>query len=132
MTLYAVYVSKPVVGSSKNRTEGLVTNSMPMAQRFLSPPEIPPLACVCVYVCMYVFYVCMYVYVCVCICFCMGRSATPSLWHSASSLRPRFHPWPVYVCMYVCIPCMYVYVCVCICYIYYPRRTHNCASCTQK
>mmetsp|Transcript_1196 Transcript_1196/g.2868 ORF Transcript_1196/g.2868 Transcript_1196/m.2868 type:complete len:237 (-) Transcript_1196:485-1195(-) len=41
-TLNAVYVSNPLVGSSRNRMLGSVISSMAIAVRFLSPPEIPP------------------------------------------------------------------------------------------
>lgn len=41
ISLEAVWVSKPVVGSSRNITDGSVISSMPMLVRFLSPPEIP-------------------------------------------------------------------------------------------
>mmetsp|Transcript_27525 Transcript_27525/g.69469 ORF Transcript_27525/g.69469 Transcript_27525/m.69469 type:complete len:98 (-) Transcript_27525:816-1109(-) len=43
-TLNAVYVSKPLVGSSRKRMLGSVMSSIAMAVRFLSPPEIPPLS----------------------------------------------------------------------------------------
>mmetsp|Transcript_5973 Transcript_5973/g.15188 ORF Transcript_5973/g.15188 Transcript_5973/m.15188 type:complete len:97 (+) Transcript_5973:1418-1708(+) len=39
-----VVASSPVVGSSRKSTGGLVTSSMPMAQRLRSPPEMPPLS----------------------------------------------------------------------------------------
>jgi len=38
----AVYVSSPVVGSSRKSTEGLVMSSIPIAVRLRSPPETPP------------------------------------------------------------------------------------------
>ena len=41
ITECAVFESSPVVGSSRNNTEGCVINSMPMFVLFLSPPEIP-------------------------------------------------------------------------------------------
>ena len=37
----AVKASSPVVGSSKNRTLGSMTSSMPISVLFLSPPLIP-------------------------------------------------------------------------------------------
>ena len=40
-TELAVLASRPVVGSSKKRTEGSMMSSMPMLVLFLSPPEIP-------------------------------------------------------------------------------------------
>mmetsp|Transcript_38532 Transcript_38532/g.120330 ORF Transcript_38532/g.120330 Transcript_38532/m.120330 type:complete len:100 (+) Transcript_38532:1571-1870(+) len=39
----AVEASRPVDGSSKSRTLGLATSSMPMDARFLWPPERPSL-----------------------------------------------------------------------------------------
>jgi hypothetical protein len=41
MTLEAVDASKPVVGSSKNKTWGEVINSIPIPVRLFSPPDIP-------------------------------------------------------------------------------------------
>lgn len=41
MTLQAVALSKPVVGSSKKIRLGLVNNSTPIEVLFLSPPETP-------------------------------------------------------------------------------------------
>mmetsp|Transcript_4795 Transcript_4795/g.9508 ORF Transcript_4795/g.9508 Transcript_4795/m.9508 type:complete len:274 (-) Transcript_4795:450-1271(-) len=41
-TLKAVNVSRPEVGSSRNRMEGSVMSSIAIAVLFLSPPEIPP------------------------------------------------------------------------------------------
>ena len=41
MTIKAVAASNPVVGSSRNRISGLVTNSIPILVRFLSPPDTP-------------------------------------------------------------------------------------------
>lgn len=40
-TELAVLASRPVVGSSRKSTDGLMISSMPMLVRFLSPPEIP-------------------------------------------------------------------------------------------
>jgi len=40
-TCRAVELSNPVVGSSKNSMDGLVSNSTPIDVLFLSPPEIP-------------------------------------------------------------------------------------------
>ena len=37
----AVLASRPVVGSSKKRTGGSKTISIPMLTRFLSPPDTP-------------------------------------------------------------------------------------------
>lgn len=45
-TELAVLASSPVVGSSKNRTEGSIISSIPMFVLFLSPPEIPRVICV--------------------------------------------------------------------------------------
>lgn len=41
ITMKAVKLSRPLVGSSKNRTSGLDISSNPMEHLFLSPPEIP-------------------------------------------------------------------------------------------
>lgn len=41
MTLNAVSESSPVVGSSKNISDGFVINSTPIDVLFLSPPDIP-------------------------------------------------------------------------------------------
>ena len=41
MTDTAVDASRPVVGSSRNSTDGDIINSIPILVRFLSPPEIP-------------------------------------------------------------------------------------------
>lgn len=41
MMLLAVLESSPVVGSSRKRSDGEVMSSIPMAQRFLSPPDTP-------------------------------------------------------------------------------------------
>jgi len=41
ITYKAVELSNPVVGSSRNSIEGLVSNSTPIDVLFLSPPEIP-------------------------------------------------------------------------------------------
>lgn len=41
MTDTAVDASRPVVGSSRNKTDGDIINSIPMLVRFRSPPEIP-------------------------------------------------------------------------------------------
>ena len=41
MTDTAVDASSPVVGSSRNKTDGDIINSIPMLVRFRSPPEIP-------------------------------------------------------------------------------------------
>ena len=41
MTELAVVESKPVVGSSRKRTRGAFTSSIPIHVRFRSPPEIP-------------------------------------------------------------------------------------------
>ena len=41
MTDAAVDASRPVVGSSRNKTDGDIINSIPILVRFRSPPEIP-------------------------------------------------------------------------------------------
>ena len=41
ITLLALDASNPVVGSSKSKTDGLTTNSTPIATRFFSPPDNP-------------------------------------------------------------------------------------------
>ena len=41
MTVLAVLASKPVVGSSRNNTDGEIMSSMPMLVRFRSPPDTP-------------------------------------------------------------------------------------------
>lgn len=41
ITDWAVLESSPVVGSSRNKTAGLVMSSIPMFTLFLSPPETP-------------------------------------------------------------------------------------------
>ena len=41
MTALAVLASSPVVGSSRNKTDGEIINSIPIFVRFLSPPEMP-------------------------------------------------------------------------------------------
>ena len=41
ITVKAVKVSRPVVGSSKKIIPGFTTISIPMAVLFLSPPEMP-------------------------------------------------------------------------------------------
>ena len=41
MTTHAEKQSNPVVGSSKNNTDGFVINSTPIDVLFLSPPDIP-------------------------------------------------------------------------------------------
>jgi hypothetical protein len=41
-TLYAVYVSSPEVGSSRNNIDGSVISSIATAVRLRSPPDIPP------------------------------------------------------------------------------------------
>ena len=41
MTEFAVDASRPVVGSSRNRTPGAVINSIPILHLFLSPPDTP-------------------------------------------------------------------------------------------
>lgn len=45
-TELAVLASSPVVGSSKNRTDGSIISSIPMFVLFLSPPEMPRVICV--------------------------------------------------------------------------------------
>ena len=40
-TELAVLASRPVVGSSRNSTDGSMISSIPMLVLFLSPPEIP-------------------------------------------------------------------------------------------
>ena len=40
-TVQAVVESRPVVGSSRNKTEGAMTSSIPMQVLFRSPPETP-------------------------------------------------------------------------------------------
>lgn len=45
-TELAVLASSPVVGSSRNRTEGSMISSIPMFVLFLSPPEMPRVICV--------------------------------------------------------------------------------------
>ena len=41
MTVVAVNASRPVVGSSRYRTDGDITSSIPILVRLRSPPEIP-------------------------------------------------------------------------------------------
>lgn len=41
MTDTAVDASRPVVGSSRNKTDGDIISSIPILVRFRSPPEIP-------------------------------------------------------------------------------------------
>ena len=41
MTDAAVDASRPVVGSSRNKTDGDIINSIPILVRFRSPPEMP-------------------------------------------------------------------------------------------
>lgn len=41
MTDTAVDASSPVVGSSRNKTDGDIINSIPILVRLRSPPEIP-------------------------------------------------------------------------------------------
>jgi len=41
MTEMAVVESSPLVGSSRNNTPGDTINSIPMATRFLCPPDTP-------------------------------------------------------------------------------------------
>ena len=41
MTAFAVLESSPVVGSSRNKTDGEMINSIPMFALFLSPPDTP-------------------------------------------------------------------------------------------
>ena len=38
--LLAEVLSNPLVGSSNNKIDGLVSSSVPMLQRFFSPPDI--------------------------------------------------------------------------------------------
>lgn len=45
-TELAVLASRPVVGSSKKRTDGSMISSIPIFVLFLSPPEIPRMSCV--------------------------------------------------------------------------------------
>lgn len=45
-TELAVLASRPVVGSSKKRTDGSMISSIPILVLFLSPPEIPRMSCV--------------------------------------------------------------------------------------
>lgn len=45
-TELAVLASRPVVGSSRNKTAGSIISSIPMFVLFLSPPEIPRVICV--------------------------------------------------------------------------------------
>lgn len=40
-TAFAVLESKPVVGSSRNKMDGLVISSIPILVLFLSPPDTP-------------------------------------------------------------------------------------------
>ena len=49
MTALAVLASNPVVGSSKNSTEGLMISSIPMLVLFLSPPDTPRMKSVPIY-----------------------------------------------------------------------------------